>query len=213
MKNFDRPYFAASLTDFWRRWHISLSTWFRDYVYIPLGGNRTSKARWMFNIFITFVISGLWHGANRTFVIWGALHGAYLVIETVLGSIFKRPEGKDWPAWLTPLRILLTFHVVCLGWIYFRADRVKDANYIVKNLFSKWDPSWTIAGLDATHAQWALALAAFLFVVEWAQSKGPLEPRLARLPMPVRWAGYTVLMLAIFNLGVAKAIPFIYFQF
>ena len=124
MTNFRSPYFATSIHDFWSRWHISLSTWFRDYVYIPLGGNRHGELRRDINLLLTFLVSGLWHGANWTFVLWGLLHGIMQVAEN---HLFKR--GRKHPR-------LLVFAVVCFAWIFFRADTFADAGYVITHLFT-----------------------------------------------------------------------------
>ncbi len=138
MKNFDRPYYAKSISEFWKRWHISLSTWFRDYLYIPLGGNRVNKARWYFNLFVTFLVSGLWHGANWTFVIWGAIHGIYLIIAIWTKSIVDRfylfiKLSNNWIRKI--IDIFVTFHLVLFAWIFFRANSFSDAIYVIKNIF------------------------------------------------------------------------------
>jgi alginate O-acetyltransferase complex protein AlgI len=132
MKNFNYPYFSKSISEFWGRWHISLSTWFRDYLYIPLGGNRVSIPRWYINILIVFIISGIWHGANWTFIMWGALHGIMLVSEHVVRR-FKKSMNIHFsmPA---PLNILITFIIVTLAWVFFRANSIEDANYILSHL-------------------------------------------------------------------------------
>jgi len=130
MKNFNYPYFSRSINEFWKRWHISLSTWFRDYVYIPLGGNRRMKWRWYYNLFITFLISGLWHGANWTFIIWGAIHGVILIIETVTNT---KESSKN--KLKNGLLILKTFIIVCLSWVFFRANTIQDAFSILTNIF------------------------------------------------------------------------------
>jgi len=133
MKNFDNPYLAHSIRDFWRRWHISLSTWFRDYVYIPLGGNRVSLGRNLLNLFIVFVVSGLWHGASWTFAIWGAIHGAYIVIETYIAHKRQNPM-RSRLSYVAGM--LLTFTVVNITWIFFRANSLDDALYILQNMFN-----------------------------------------------------------------------------
>ena len=129
MTNFNTPYFSKSLTDFWRNWHISLSTWFKDYVYIPLGGNRISKKKMHLNILITFLLSGFWHGANWTFLIWGAIHGFGLIIEK--NFYFKLKNNFV----LDSLRIFSTFSIVCLAWIFFRSETFSDSILIFNNLF------------------------------------------------------------------------------
>lgn len=123
--NFIRPYFARTVTDFWRRWHISLTTWFRDYIYFPLGGNRCTKARWMLNTMIVFTVSGLWHGAAYTFIIWGALHGACMVVERIIyGDKIKTISDKFSIANL--LRLMVTFSIVNFAWIFFRVNNLVD---------------------------------------------------------------------------------------
>ena len=143
MKNFNHPYFSKSISDFWRRWHISLSTWFRDYLYFPLGGNRTSMPRWVFNIMITFLISGLWHGANWTFVIWGALHGLYLVFFRISGDFWNRVSAAiklaRFPRLTDVFSGLVTFLLVTYAWIFFRANNLSDALYISRGLFTGWE--------------------------------------------------------------------------
>ncbi len=142
MKNFQHPYFAKSIPEFWRRWHISLSTWFRDYVYIPLGGSRTGARRTAINLLITFLISGLWHGANWTFVIWGGLHGLYVVLNGFVEHGWTRFRELRFAKRFTPaldgISLLTTFGLVSFAWIFFRAASVNDAFYISANLFSGW---------------------------------------------------------------------------
>jgi D-alanyl-lipoteichoic acid acyltransferase DltB (MBOAT superfamily) len=139
MTNFQRPYLAKSIAEFWKRWHISLSTWFKDYLYIPLGGNRVAKWRWCCNLFIVFLVSGLWHGANWTFVVWGALHGFYLVFSILTSSVrgkLMRVLTLDRLAGPVKIsRILITFHLVLLAWIFFRADSLSDAFLIIEKVF------------------------------------------------------------------------------
>ena len=151
MNNFNRPYHSQSIAEFWRRWHISLSTWFRDYVYIPLGGNRLSVPRWYANILVVFLVSGLWHGARWTYVIWGALHGIFLIVGAVTEKFRARITaaiglGRH-PFFHNPLRVLFTFALVNLGWIFFRASSVRDAWQILTRLFTGWTDICTFAGL------------------------------------------------------------------
>lgn len=143
MKNFQHPYFAKSISEFWRRWHISLSTWFRDYVYIPLGGNRAGARRTAINLFITFLLSGLWHGANWTFVIWGALHGAYIILNHWMEPYWTRLRDSGFAKRFAPvhngLSLLSTFGLVCFAWIFFRASTLSDAFYITTHLLNGWN--------------------------------------------------------------------------
>lgn len=147
MENFNTPYLAASIKEFWRRWHISLSTWFRDYLYIPLGGNRCSKARKYINVMITFLVSGLWHGANWTYIIWGGLHGLYQVIGELLMPIrCKIAEVFEYDVDSRShklLKIATTFVLTDFAWIFFRADSITSAFGYIKRMFTKFDP-WVI---------------------------------------------------------------------
>lgn len=133
--NFVRPYFSTTVTEFWRRWHISLTTWFRDYLYFPLGGNRCSRQRWIFNTMLVFIISGLWHGAAYTFLIWGTIHGLCMVIEKVIyGDKIKSVGNTN--VIIKSLKCLITFMIVNFAWIFFRANTLQDALYIDKQIFT-----------------------------------------------------------------------------
>jgi D-alanyl-lipoteichoic acid acyltransferase DltB (MBOAT superfamily) len=140
MTNFNRPYFSRNISEFWKRWHISLSTWFKDYLYISLGGNRVSIPRWYFNLFFVFVISGLWHGANWTFIMWGALNGFYLVFALISENwrrSFSRKLCMDkYPRLNNFLPILTTFLLTSFAWIFFRANSIEDAFLIVQKIFT-----------------------------------------------------------------------------
>jgi D-alanyl-lipoteichoic acid acyltransferase DltB (MBOAT superfamily) len=172
-ENFDTPYFARSVREFWRRWHISLSTWFRDYVYISLGGNRKGKPRKYLNTMVTFVTSGLWHGANLTFLTWGFLHGAYQVIGDIIAPVRERvcralSIKKD--AFSTHfLQTLWTFAIVCFAWIFFRANSIGDVAHILQTIFTQFDP-WVLfdgtlfkLGLDSV--QFTVLVVALLILV------------------------------------------------
>lgn len=145
-QNFNLPYFARSLNEFWKRWHISLTSWFRDYVYIPLGGNRVGKGQWLRNIMAVFLFSGLWHGANWTFIIWGGIHGLYYLAEHRLEKLL--PPGKAWQipplvALLNGLKILWVFHVVTFAWIFFRTPSLDMALTIIRRIFTSWGYLYT----------------------------------------------------------------------
>lgn len=137
MENFNAPYFAASIRDFWRRWHISLSSWFKNYIYIPLGGSRVTRGRRIFNLLVVFVVSGIWHGAAWTFLLWGLIHGLYeaagLILQPVRERLYSRVPRDS--AVMRLLRIVFTFALVCLAWVMFRAESVSDALYIWRSMF------------------------------------------------------------------------------
>ncbi len=165
MKNFDHPYMATSIKEFWARWHISLSSWFKDYLYIPLGGNRCSKARHLFNIMVVFLVSGLWHGAAWTFVIWGAIHGIYQIVGTLTwkkrNALLKSVGLSEKSVGIVWLRRFNTFVLACFAWLFFRANSFSDALTLLKKLFATgWSYSFSevLAGLE-------LDLAAILMTV------------------------------------------------
>lgn len=165
MKNFDDPYSARSIKGFWGRWHISLSTWFRDYVYIPLGGNRCKKPRYLFNLFVTFLLSGLWHGANWTFVIWGAIHGVYQIVGALTAGVRRKLRGKiglEESAFLPVLQRGITFILVCFAWLFFRANSVADCGILLNKLFTDW--SFSFSYVDGTFESIGINGVTFAFI-------------------------------------------------
>lgn len=216
MTNFKTPYFAASFREFWRRWHISLSTWFRDYLYIPLGGNRGSSMRWTKNILITFVVSGFWHGASFTFLIWGFLHGLFLVSEHFISEKIRiQNKFKNLSGWL------ITFLFVNLSWLFFRAESFADAVYLLKTIGggnAETSKSFlsliTFDGSLTEPGRMLLFVFPFFILIEWIIGKKEFPELLAGSKMWVRWAFYYLVILAILFFGVMKSAPgFIYFQF
>jgi len=229
MKNFDRPYFSKSISEFWKRWHISLSTWFRDYLYISLGGNRVSVPRWFFNLFFTFLVSGLWHGANWTFVVWGALNGTYLIAEI----LFRRGLGdKPHPIsrWWSPVqvasKVTLTFVLVCFAWIFFRANTVSDALYIVSHLgtgltavpyqlnnlaFIKMN---ILLGRDKFEFLFAVAALCLMIGIHLLQNRFEIRALIHTQPRWLRWSVYyAALVIVLFFGAFNESQQFIYFQF
>ncbi|MBN2309599.1 MAG: MBOAT family protein [Candidatus Hydrogenedentes bacterium] len=219
MKNFNTPYYAKSIGEFWRRWHISLSTWFRDYLYIPLGGNRVRRRRLYGNLMIVFVLSGLWHGANWTFLFWGALHGCYLIAGIVTGPIRHRLAERFVPARFEPVhrlvQIAITFHLVLLSWVFFRANSITDAFVLLRGMvhgFSLADPN-VLAPVEPFSFLTAVAGIVAMECVHLAQRRRPLADRLFALPLPLRWAAYYLFIFAIIAFGTFTTEEFIYFQF
>ncbi len=219
MQNFDRPYFAFSIKDFWRRWHISLSTWFRDYLYIPMGGSRCSTARKYFNLFVTFAVSGLWHGANWTFVIWGTLHGIYQIIGDLKNKLLQKLGLSEVQKLFKPFAILITFVLVVFAWIFFRANTVSDAFYIIQNLkfeLSKQYLYETLLSLGiGLYDQLMLLIAiAWLFMTDAISFKYDIHTLLSKTIFPVRFVYYYILAAFILLAGVfSGGGQFIYFQF
>jgi len=219
MKNFDRPYFSKSISEFWKRWHISLSTWFRDYVYIPLGGNRTVKWRWYYNLFITFLVSGLWHGANWTFVIWGAMHGFFLIAAIItkpVRSTIKDKMGISKNSTLNKIwQTTATFILVTVSWVFFRADSVGDAWILMQNAtqinFS--NVGVAIHGFNREAIIASLLLIGSMVVVHTWQRGKNFRMYIQQKPIWIRWSLYQILVLAIILFGVFEKQEFIYFQF
>ncbi len=223
MKNFERPYFAQTIPEFWRRWHISLSTWFRDYLYVPLGGNRSTASRWAVNIFIVFAVSGLWHGAQWTFVIWGVLHALYFLLTRWLAepaTALRETMGLRSDSWaIVAFQVTVTFSLVTFAWIFFRANSVDDAFYIINNILVGW-PGFSLEALSSiiqrlnmTYVMISFSTAALLIVVEYIQQKDMGAEWFQRKPAAFRWVSYYTLAGLILVLGDFGRSKFIYFQF
>lgn len=202
--NFRRPYLAFSITDFWHRWHISLSRWLRDYLYIPLGGNRDGSLMTYRNLMLTMLLGGLWHGASWNFVIWGGYHGVLLGLERVAG----RKRFQEPPAALAyPIRAIVTFLLVCIGWVFFRAATLHDSVYVIQQMFV-WHGK---AGLIPV---WLSCLLAASIGIALLEEKFDWIERLARGPAWAYVASVVALLFSVELLGVTeKAVPFVYFQF
>lgn len=219
MTNFKTPYFAFSIREFWSRWHISLSTWFRDYVYIPLGGNRVNRFRHCLNLFLTFLVSGFWHGSSLTYIVWGGIHGVLQILETFLYPKTRRGvpvvRKKHW--WQLPL----TFALLCFTWIFFRANTIQDAFWIISRLF--WDIGrpvnylkTAVICLDMSYwSMFGMALSAVVLLI-WdllALNQDVIE-LISRQKCLVRWTLYVLLLVAIALFSYKGiATEFIYFQF
>ena len=220
MRNFDYPYFSTSLGEFWRRWHISLSTWFRDYVYIPLGGSRVSPVRVKFNLFLTFLISGFWHGAAWTYLCWGAINGITMMVARQGRCSNRSSSTSLFPDFMTLYRMGLTFSIVCLGWVFFRAESLEQAFGILYSItcgcwnISAWENAWHLIYED--HSLQKAVIVLWLFTaVEWIQRARPCPLEMPRIQyLPVRWAVYSlVLWLTVRLLPPTAGQQFIYFEF
>jgi D-alanyl-lipoteichoic acid acyltransferase DltB (MBOAT superfamily) len=207
MDNFKTPYLARDFSEFWSRWHISLSTWFRDYLYIPLGGNRVSTARWAINILLVFMISGLWHGASWTFVVWGALHGIMLLIERFFKSVTGIRYSEEWSL-MNIFRVIKTFLLTSFFWIFFRAESFSNAKEVIGSLLA-------FSSLSDLHFDeirpWFYIILLVMFDVYVYNRR--FDTKLATLKWPVRWTFYSVLLFCLMALSGTKKYAFIYFQF
>ncbi|MCS2757104.1 MBOAT family O-acyltransferase [Bacteroides fragilis] len=215
VNNFKRPYLAASVTEFWRRWHISLTRWLTSHIYINLGGSRCSKIRNYFNILVTFFVSGLWHGANWTFIVWGALHGLFQIMEKALfGDIIKK-ELKQIKHHLTLLRfcrIIVTFLLVNFAWIFFRMPSLSDSMAFIKKILSSFCHfDFNMVGVVML-AYLVLGLIP-LIIFEFIQEYCPLFLRKAEEYVVIRWATYLFLALGFVLFGVHDNSQFIYVSF
>lgn len=227
MKNFDRPYAARSMQDFWQRWHISLTSWFRDYIYIPLGGNRVPIFRYCLNIFLVFLISGLWHGAGWTFVAWGALHGFYIVFGSLTKKIRKGVSDfiglSKLPKISALLKISAVFCLSSFAWIFFRANNFQDAFYIISHLFTGFSGIWNWPVLKemllsvGLGRQTILLVLSSVFLLEavqyWNAKTGSIINWVSARPAIFRWGAYYALIAIVFFFGVLENRQFIYFQF
>ncbi|MBR6181753.1 MAG: MBOAT family protein [Prevotella sp.] len=207
-ENFRRPYFSYSVTDFWRRWHISLSTWLKDYVYIPLGGSRCSKARNYFNIIVTFLVSGIWHGANWTFVVWGLFHGLIQVVEKMLGQ-----QKCNYGAVGKTVKVVITFLLVNFAWIFFRMPTIEDACGLIARIFTA-NSSLSVFYDDPQTLMLTVASVILLLLKdvrdEFYSDKMPL---MNSRHLVVRWATYVILAIVILLMGVFGTDQFIYANF
>lgn len=215
MQNFAFPYFSRDVAEFWRRWHISLSTWFRDYLYIPLGGSRSHKVR---NVFVIFLVSGFWHGANWTFIIWGAINALYFIPlllakrNRVNTSIVA--ENKRLPSPKELFNIMTTFSLVTIAWVFFRAESVSHALIFIRDMFSLDLLSLPVYSIRKLIYP-IVVLLAFFVVVEWfgRKDKYAIENLLKNKFTPIRWAFYTLIIFLIGMYMQTEETPFIYFQF
>ena len=206
-ENFRRPYLASSITDFWRRWHMSLSRWLRDYLYIPLGGNRHGDLQTYRNLLLTMLLGGLWHGASWNFVIWGGYHGGLLAVERLLAGDRKEPGAGKEPARWNPASWLITFVLVLVGWVFFRAADLHQSLAVLKDMFGDWQGRPLLT-------PWHLGLAALSLLVAVVEENLDWFERLMEWPMAARAVTLALIFFVIEIFGVTDiAIPFVYFQF
>ena len=202
--NFRRPYLASSVTEFWRRWHISLSTWLRDYLYVPLGGNRYGALLTYRNLMLTMLLGGLWHGASWNFAIWGAYQGVWLSLERLVRG--GRPPTQD-ATWRYPFKTLATFLIVTVGWVFFRAKDLPESLYIIGQMFGA-------AHGRMLFLRWHLELAGVALILALAEEKFDWSERLMMAPAWAYGAALSLMLFCLELFGVFdEAIPFIYFQF
>ena len=215
-ENFEYPYLACSVGEYWRRWHISLSSWLKDYLYISLGGNRKGRARTYANLMLTMLLGGLWHGAAVRFILWGALHGAALAVHKALmhafPSVFKA-SGEQMRPWRRVLGVLVTFHVVCLGWILFRAPDMQTGERILSQIFGHFQWRLIPQVVSGYGAVMALMAAGYLLHMLPRRAEAWGERTVAGAPLVVKALMLTVLIWCVMQIKSSEIQPFIYFQF
>jgi D-alanyl-lipoteichoic acid acyltransferase DltB (MBOAT superfamily) len=207
MDNFKTPYLSKSISEFWSRWHISLSTWFRDYLYIPLGGNKVKLPHWSLNILIVFMVSGLWHGANWTFVVWGGLHGIMLLFEKYYSKLFNFKIKDTW-SFFNLLLVAKTFIVTSFIWIFFRATSFANAKDMIKALLYNWQIPKSDLSL-----QLPFICVLVVFISDIFLYKSRFDLRLNNLKFYYRWSIYTFILFGLLALAGTQKLAFIYFQF
>ena len=207
--NFDAPYQSTSITEFWRRWHISLSTWLRDYLYISLGGNRLGKMRQYLNLMITMLLGGLWHGANWKFVVWGGLHGAALAIEKAVQSVVRIPSNF----FIRLLGGLLTFHFVCFCWIFFRASSFENASEVIHQITSSFNITIIPEVVAGYRIILLLMVLGYLLHLFPRKVDAGIENGLSRSPLFIKSLVLAVAIYLVIQVRSAGIPPFIYFQF
>ncbi len=214
-KNFDAPYQSATITEFWRRWHISLSSWLRDYLYISLGGNRKGKRRTYLNLLLTMLLGGLWHGAALRFIWWGALHGTALAVHKWWLSVVPWAK-KDGAAMNPVMRLIgwvITFHIVCAGWIVFRADSMQTVELLLHQLFTAFDPTLIPQVIEGYGG--VMLLIAIGFVMHFVPTRGDrwVEGLVTRAPMGIQVTLFVAAIWLVMQVKSSDIQPFIYFQF
>jgi len=209
--NFNSPYKADSIADFWRRWHISLSQWLRDYLYISMGGNRKGKIRTYFNLMMTMLLGGLWHGASLKFMIWGGLHGIGLVVNKIWNSIFKRPVKESWL--LKFVGVFITFQFVNFCWIFFRANDMNSVRVMLEQIFENFSPGSYMTVLPAYGNALLLMLVAYIihFLPEWI--KESYRGLFIKSPVAVQFVIIFFVAIVLYQMRTTEVMPFIYFRF
>ncbi|MDR0988636.1 MAG: MBOAT family protein [Prevotellaceae bacterium] len=211
--NFDSPYKSASITEFWRRWHISLSSWLRDYLYISLGGNRRGKGRQYLNLLLTMLLGGLWHGASWNFILWGGLHGLALALHKMWQTLMRRPKGWRPVGGRRVLGVVVTFHLVCLCWIFFRQSDLSMSMEMLRRLFTAFHPELLgqlLAGYPAVFALMTLGFLLHFCPQGWEQA---CRGAVIRLPLLLQAAAMILLIYLVIQIKSTQIQPFIYFQF
>ncbi|MDM8543757.1 MBOAT family O-acyltransferase [Desulfococcaceae bacterium HSG9] len=209
--NFQTPYFSRNIKEFWQRWHISLSTWLRDYLYIPLGGNRSVKSKTFRNVMVRMLLGGLWHGANWTFIVWGAVHGIYIILGKLINSYKDNNMNTSYRNVFLNSR-LLVFYFICITWVFFRSNSLSEALYILENFFNFKEPLFT-SGRAIEHLFYGL-FGIFIVLLIEGRYMNHASGEIFFISSTIRrWAMYYAILFSILLFGVFENEGFIYFQF
>ena len=213
--NFDSPYQSATITEFWRRWHISLSSWLKDYLYISLGGNRKGKIRTYINLLITMLLGGLWHGASVSFILWGALHGVALAVHKFVMNHFSsfKPLGSEMKPWRRVIGVLITFHLVCFGWILFRADSMQTVGEVLTQIFTNFHPEVFMQFVVGYKGVFVLMVVGYILHFLPKSAENSLQAVVTRSPLLVQAVMLAIAIFVVVQFKSAGVQPFIYFQF
>jgi D-alanyl-lipoteichoic acid acyltransferase DltB (MBOAT superfamily) len=213
--NFDSPYQSATISEFWRRWHISLSSWLKDYLYISLGGNRKGKVRTYLNLLITMLLGGLWHGASVRFLIWGAIHGISLAVHKFVMGRFS--SFKQSGELMNPLRrvigVLITFHVVCFGWIFFRADSMQRVGEMLTQIATNFHPEVFLQFLSGYKVVSFMMITGYLMHFMPKKAEMKMQLAVTKSPLVIQALILIIAVFIVFQVKSAGVQPFIYFQF
>jgi D-alanyl-lipoteichoic acid acyltransferase DltB (MBOAT superfamily) len=213
--NFDSPYQSATITEFWRRWHISLSSWLKDYLYISLGGNRKGKIRTYLNLMITMLLGGLWHGASLRFMLWGGVHGVALAVHKFVMNHFGgfKKEGGEMKPLRRILGVIFTFHLVCFGWIFFRADSVRDGFTILNKIFTDFRPEVFLQFIAGYKGVFFLLIVGYIIHFIPKRIDNQLKQIVISSPLVLQALYLIIAIFIVVQVKSAGIVPFIYFQF
>jgi len=214
--NFDSPYRSATITEFWRRWHISLSSWLKDYLYISIGGNRKGKVRTYINLLITMLLGGLWHGAALRFILWGGLHGCALALHKFgmnhFGRVFKK-EGKEMSTLRRVWGVIFTFHVVCFGWIFFRADSVQVGLEVLNQICTDFRPEIFMQFVTGYTGIFVLLVVGYILHFIPTCIENRIKHIVTYSPLLLQALYLIIAIFIVVQVKSAGIVPFIYFQF
>ena len=218
--NFNAPYKSSSITEFWHRWHISLSSWLKDYLYISLGGNRKGKIRQYINLMITMLLGGLWHGASFNFVIWGGFHGILLIIDKIwkqicpkLSSVQSKHDPKKPSKFISFIGGIVTFHIVCLAWIFFRCDSFDAAVSMILQIFSHFQPQVAPQWISGYWAVASFIVLGYLLHFMPQRMSEFTKQMVIKMPLFLQTLLIVIVIYIVIQIKTSDVLPFIYFQF